>query len=117
MHRLIGSVTFTLVVSFSPCALAQESAPTTTIPFPHPVISEVLAQVPNTNDVDPSRDNVREPVGDEFVELVNPHDRSIDLTGYAIVDALALAKPEDERGVRFVFPKFTLGPGRMRRRL
>lgn len=111
MQRLSRFVTFTAVVSFSGAALAQDSAPTTTVPFPHPVISEVLAQVPNTNDVDPSRDNVREPVGDEFVELVNPHERPIDLTGYAIVDALALAKPEDERGVRFVFPKFTLGPG------
>lgn len=111
MQRLSRFVTFTVVVSCSGAALAQESAPTTTVPFPHPVISEALAQVPNTNDVDPSRDNVREPVGDEFVELVNPHDRAIDLTGYAIVDALAIAKPEDERGVRFVFPRFTLGPG------
>jgi hypothetical protein len=99
------------IVSLSPCALAQDSEATKTIPFPHPVISEVLAAVPNTNDVDPSRDNVRDPVGDEFVELVNPHDRAIDLTGYSIVDALVISKPEDERGVRFVFPKFTLGPG------
>lgn len=110
MHRFPACVLVALVVP-SAAVFAQESAPSPTVPFPHPVISEVLAQVPNTNDVDPSRDNVRDPVGDEFVELVNPHERPIDLTGYAIVDALALAKPEDERGVRFVFPAFTLGPG------
>lgn len=88
-----------------------ESAQPQTIPFPHPVISEILAFVPNTNDVDPSRDNVRDPVGDEFIELVNHHSRPIDLTGYTLADALAIGKPDDERGVRFVFPKFTLGPG------
>lgn len=94
----------------APGAPAQ-SAPAQSIPFPHPVISEVLAFVPNTNDVDPSRDNLRDPVGDEFIELVNPHDRPIDLTGYIIADALAVGRPEDERGLRFVFPRFVLGPG------
>lgn len=95
-------------------AAAQGGAPSAqpqSIPFPHPVISEILAFVPNTNDVDPSRDNVRDPVGDEFIELVNPHTRPIDLTGYVLADALAIGRPDDERGVRFVFPKFTLGPG------
>ncbi len=114
MNRLAACVPFALAVSCSSLAFAQakgDSGEARTIPFPHPVISEVLAAVPNTNDVDPSRDNVRDPVGDEFVELVNPHDRAIDLTGYSIVDALVISTPEDERGVRFVFPKFTLGPG------
>ncbi|MGP1310668.1 MAG: lamin tail domain-containing protein [Phycisphaerales bacterium] len=114
MDRLAACVSFAFAVSCS-CASAQHTAgasPTpASIPFPHPVISEILAQVPNTNDVDPSRDNLRDAVGDEFIELVNPHDRSIDLTGYTLADALAIAHPEDERGVRFVFPRFTLGPG------
>ena len=72
MNRLAACVPFALAASCSSLAFAQQrgdSGEAKTIPFPHPVISEVLAAVPNTNDVDPSRDNVRDPVGDEFVEF------------------------------------------------
>lgn len=73
------------------------------IEFPHPVISEVLFNVPKGGEGDASRDEKRSAVGDEFIELVNPHDRPIELAGYTVRD----------RGgsVSFTFPEMTLEPG------
>lgn len=79
------------------------------IPFPHPVISEVLFSVPK--DGDPNQDGVSNPVGDEFVELINPHDRPIDLAGYVIADKKGAASPTGGGGVRFRFPTCILQPG------
>ncbi len=90
-------------------AVAQTPSP---IPFPHPVITEVLYAVPSGLDAaDPNGDGESDSTADEFVELVNPHLQSIDLAGYAIVDAIGLKDADDPRGVSFVFPAFTLAPG------
>ena len=76
------------------------------VAFPHPLISEVLYAVPNSGDSDANKDGKREVSGDEFVELVNPHDRSILLRGYTLTDGSPTAKTT----LRFTFPAFLLPP-------
>jgi len=86
-------------------ALGQPAAPIapTAVPFPHPAITEVLFHVPRDSEGDPTLDGVRDPVGDEFIEIANLHDRAIDITGYTLTD----------RGgqIAFTFPRLTLAPG------
>src|SRR5438309_1433133 len=75
---------------------AQPSA--TPVPYPHPLISEVLYSVPSGQRGDANADGERDAVGDEFIELVNPHDKPIQLKGYTLMDADAYspgaAKPD-----------------------
>lgn len=60
--------------------------PTTTpAPTLHPVITEVLYAVPRDGDAD--QDGKRSATGDEFIELINPHDKAINLKGYTLSDA------------------------------
>src|SRR5687768_184922 len=49
--------------------------PAAPVPFPHPLITEVLYAVPNTPGSDANQDGTRHVAGDEFVELINPHDK------------------------------------------
>jgi hypothetical protein len=71
---------------------------------PHPLITEVLYAVPSTGESDANKDGKREVSGDEFVELVNPHDHSIDLRGYTITDG----SPNPKSQVHFTFPEMLL---------
>ena len=102
-------------------AFAADAPP---VPFPHPVITEVFYAVPPGADAD--RDGEADSTGDEFVEIMNPHDRAIDLGGYAIVDRQGLdelpkagvnGRRKDTKGggrkvgVTFVFPGLRLEPG------
>jgi len=73
------------------------------IEFPHPVISEVLFNTPRGGEGDASQDGKRSAIGDEFIELVNPHDRPIELGGYTVMDRGA--------NVSFALPEMTLEPG------
>jgi len=57
------------------------------VPFPHPLITEVLYAVPSGKDGDADQDGKRSATGDEFVELINPHDKPINLKGYVLSDA------------------------------
>ncbi len=82
--------------------VAAPSAPQA-VPFPHPVITEVFFHVPQDTEGDPSGDGVRDAVGDEFIEIANPHDRKIDITGYTITDR--------DASITFTFPKLSLEPG------
>jgi hypothetical protein len=59
----------------------------TTPPFPHPLITEILYAVPSGAKGDANADGTRDAVGDEFIELVNPHDKPIQLKGYTLMDA------------------------------
>ena len=77
----------------------------------HPVITEILYNVPPGDAGDAARDGTRDAAGDEFVELFNPHPKAINLQGYTIANRLAAAEPAGKRGVRFTFPKFELPPG------
>lgn len=58
---------------------------------PHPLITEVLASVPSGPRGDANGDGTRDAIGDEFIELVNPHDKPIQLKGYMLVDSDAWA--------------------------
>ena len=82
------------------------------VSFPHPMITEVMFDVPRGADGDANRDGKRDPAGDEFVELYNPHDEPIDLRGYTLTNWLTTGEPDQKRGVRFEFPRFELEPGR-----
>lgn len=75
-----------------PCALAGNAiGQTASVPAPHPMITEVLAAVPSGPRGDANGDGLRDAIGDEFIELVNPHDKPIHLKGYMLVDSDAWA--------------------------
>lgn len=76
------------------------------VAYPHPLITEVLYNVP-TRDGDANGDEKRQVTGDEFIELVNPHDKPISLGGYMLRDRNA----PDMGQVKFVFPDLVLQPG------
>ena len=71
-----------VVLTFTCCA--ADKSP---VPFPNPLITEVLAAVPSGIAGDASGDGQRDAIGDEFIELVNPHDRPINLKGYVLMDS------------------------------
>ncbi|MBL8962595.1 MAG: lamin tail domain-containing protein [Phycisphaeraceae bacterium] len=77
------------------------------LPYPHPVITEVLYAVP-TRGGDANRDGVRDASTDEFVELVNPHGRPINLKGYTITDS-----GEGKSKFKFTFPPVEVLPGQV----
>ena len=75
-----------------PCILANTgNGQVTAIPGPHPLITEVLAAVPSGPRGDANGDGLRDAIGDEFIEVVNPHDKPIQLRGYMLVDSDAWA--------------------------
>lgn len=88
-------------------AAAAAAVRETGVPYPHPVITEVLFAVPGGNAGDANGDGKRHVSGDEFVELYNPHDRPIQLRGYKLTDS----NPADKGQVRFVFPALELPAG------
>ena len=78
---------------------------------PHPVISEVLFNVPNSDAGDADGDGVRNATGDEFVEIVNPHSKSVNLKGYTLTSRLSIGDATGKKGVLFTFPALELPPG------
>lgn len=74
---------------------------------PHPVITEILFDVPDGKRGDASGDGVREPTGDEFIEITNPHDRPISVGGYILSDR----NYPGRAGFFFQFPALKLRPG------
>ncbi|MBC7835742.1 MAG: lamin tail domain-containing protein [Phycisphaerales bacterium] len=84
----------------------EPASPKSLVSFPHPLISEVLYAVP-TSGGDANGDGTRQVAGDEFIELINPHDKPIQLKGYKLNDRNPLAKGQ----LRFVFPTVELPPG------
>lgn len=77
------------------------------VPYPHPLITEVLFAVPSGQGGDANLDGTRDAGGDEFVELVNPHGKPIDLGGYVLTDRNAIGK----RRLAFRFPRLKVPPG------
>jgi hypothetical protein len=63
-----------------------KEAKTKHVDFPHPLITEILYSVPGGRLGDANKDGTRSATGDEFVELVNPHDKPIELEGYRLSD-------------------------------
>lgn len=77
------------------------------IPYPHPLITEILYAVPTGDTGDANGDGTRHPSSDEFIELINPHSRPIQLNGYSLTDS-------NTRGgghMAFTFPPLKLPPG------
>lgn len=74
--------------------------------YPHPMITEVLFSVPTGEGGDANQDGTRDATGDEFVELINPHARPINLRGYILTDG-----GSGRNQLRFVFPAMELPPG------
>jgi hypothetical protein len=70
----------------TPEAQAPAKAEPPAVPFPHPLITEVLYAVPSGDEGDADGDGVRSATGDEFVELINPHTKPIRLKGYVLTD-------------------------------
>lgn len=87
-------------------AQPEQDDQTPKVVFPHPLITEILASVPRDAG-DANMDGRRDAAGDEFVELMNPHDEAIELTGYTLSDRNA----GGQGAVEFTFPEFTLEPG------
>ncbi len=77
------------------------------LPFPHPLITEILFAVPAGENGDANRDGSRHATGDEFIELINPHSKPIQLKGYTLTDR----NPPGKGQLRFVFPALELPPG------
>ena len=99
---MVGS----LFVFTAAVAMVQPSSPEPMIAYPHPLITEILYVVPTGSGGDANKDGMRSATGDEFIEIVNPHDRPIELKGYVLED----------RGLgrgqwRFEFPALQLAPG------
>lgn len=79
------------------------------VSFPHPLIVEVLYAVPTGPGGDANQDGTRHASGDEFIEIVNPHDKPIQLLGYTLTDGSQSEKAK----VRFTFPACVVAPGRV----
>jgi len=79
------------------------------IPYPHPVITELLYDVPSEAlGGDVNQDGAQNSLGDEFIELYNPHDQPIDLGGYSVSDTY----PDDRYIMTFTIPEGSvLAPG------
>lgn len=92
----------------TPEAQPQAASPTERplVPYPHPLITEVLFAVPGSGG-DANGDGRRHATGDEFIELTNPHPEPISLTGYRLTDRHG----GGEGGFTFVFPELMLRPG------
>ncbi len=93
-------------------ALAQQPSTTPAAPR-HPLITEVLYAVAPGAAGDANKDGTRDVNGDEFIELVNPHDTPIQLAGYVLADR-ELSKGEKKfTSMRFKFPAVELKPGQV----
>ncbi|MEX2218466.1 MAG: lamin tail domain-containing protein [Phycisphaerales bacterium] len=98
----------------APAPPASPAAPGKTaplVPYPHPLITEVLFAVPTGEKGDASGDGSRDTSGDEFIELVNPHDTAIDLAGYELCGKSGPPDAKTFKQLRFTFPPVTLKPG------
>lgn len=101
----------------TPAATPSESVEKPLVPFPAPLITEILAAVPTGMAGDANKDGTRQVAGDEFIELVNPHSQPIDLGGYTLSDKTASEKTASGKpksgGLKWTFPKCTLQPGQV----
>lgn len=86
----------------------QEAAPAL-----HPLITEILYAVPPREAGDANGDGKRDVNGDEFIELVNPHDKPIQIGGYTITDRDIGEGEKKFTSIRFKFPVCELKPGQV----
>jgi hypothetical protein len=81
------------------------------VDYPHPLITEVLYAVPTGDAGDANKDGSRDTNGDEFIELVNPHDRPIRLGGYTLSGKEPGGGKSRYKTLKFTFPPLELKPG------
>jgi hypothetical protein len=86
--------------------------------FPHPLITEILYDVPGGRggaEGDANNDGSRHAIGDEFIELVNPHDRPINLRGYTLTGKPGRPPRNGDKPtfkqLSFTFPDCEIKPG------
>ena len=91
----------------NPPATAVDLAARPAVPFPHPIITEVLYAVPSGAGGDANKDGKREGSGNEFIELGNPHEKAIQRCGYTLTDSQEAGKGQ----MKFTFPAMELPPG------
>ncbi len=114
---LLASVFTAIQPPAQPAAPASSPSPSAEapakalIPFPHPLITEVLYAVPSRDAGDANGDGKRDVNGDEFIELVNPHDKPIQLGGYILSDRELGEGEKKTTSLRFTFPVLELKPG------
>lgn len=108
-HRVIPPGETPAPIPAAPAPPSPPAAPAlaAAVPFPHPLITEVLFAVPSGPGGDANKDGTRDAAGDEFVELINPHDRPIQLFGYTLSDSQEPGKGQ----LKFTFPAIELAPG------
>ena len=103
------------ITTLALAALQPAAAGKPLVDFPHPLITEILYDVPKGSDGDANKDGSRHATGDEFIELINPHDKPINLRGYTITGKPGRpAKPGDKSTFKqfaFTFPDCELKPG------
>src|SRR5262245_63294097 len=97
MLAYFGFATAWCIVFAEPIAPAAQP-PDTLVPYPNPLITEIHYNV--RGDGDASMDGQRDAVGDEFVEIINPHDKPIRLRGFTLVDSDAYANKSASHGRR-----------------
>lgn len=101
--RLCGMVIRSAMIAAALVATAHASGGST-IPAPHPQITEVLFNVPNNETGDANKDGERHAAGDEFIEIANAHDAPVNLKGYVLYNRRASFDGSEGNGVRFEFP-------------
>lgn len=94
-----------MIASVSGAAPEKQETPA------HPCLTEVLFHVPTGEAGDANADGRRDSTGDEFIELLNPTDRAINLKGYRLSSRLSTFDAEGRYGIRFIFPEFELPAG------
>jgi hypothetical protein len=110
-------ITPSMLVSVAVCG----EPPKPLVEYPHPLITEVLYAVPTGPAGDANADGKREANGDEFIELVNPHDKPIQLRGYVLSGKGPRPGSDGAGGqgrgrqpftqLKFTFPALELQPG------
>jgi hypothetical protein len=78
------------------CVPESFSCTHNTKPSKKVIVNEILADPANDSTGDQNGDGWYDPVEDEFIELVNPSSKSVDLSGWTLAD---------DTKVRFVFPQ------------
>lgn len=92
---MLTTITFSsILTTFAPFA----APPDTLVPYPNPLITEIHFNV--RGDGDATQDGQRDAVGDEFIELINPHDKPIRLRGFTLVDSEAYTNKSGSRNSR-----------------
>lgn len=95
---LIASLLFAQPAPAAPRdAPAKKPAELAPVAFPHPLITEILYAPPKGAEGDANQDGKRNAVGDEFIELINPHDKPINLKGYVLSDGVPKAGPDAKK--------------------